>query len=364
MIICFAFSLLVGCKTTQTDQAYTQKEKVGTEENERKYVFGWGPVDIGLAVTRGGTSRGSLVKLSEPTPLKISEKSSSIEMDRAAILSMAGSYKVDFHFMEALGLTPDFKPQNRYNSWGTEFVHVLEDSQDFISLQHTLVMYFEDEDGVSEPMVMKHWRQDWKYQDDTIFAFQGDLTWGKKVYKAEEVEGTWTQAVFQVDDSPRYEVIGKWEHHGNLSRWISQTDARPLPRREYSQRSDYKILEGVHQIIITPTGWVHEQINWKRVSSKSSASQPTYLSQEIGINRYERIDEPDVAGPTKEYFNMSGDYWASVRQVWRELMDTKDTLSLHQKVNGLSQFMVHFQNAETPGNAEERARDAVESFLK
>ena len=44
---------------------------------------------------------------------------------------------------------------------------------------------------LSPPMVMKHWRQDWQYEDKTIFACQGDLTWRKKPTAGDDVKGTY-----------------------------------------------------------------------------------------------------------------------------------------------------------------------------
>ena len=35
-------------------------------------------------------------------------------------------------------------------------------------------MYFKQEDGsISDPVVMKHWRQDWKYEDSEINTYIG-----------------------------------------------------------------------------------------------------------------------------------------------------------------------------------------------
>ena len=187
------------------------------------------------------------------------------EKDRAAILSLVGDYRTSFHFLETMGLYGDHEPARPYHSWATEEVRVLEDRGDFISLQHTLVMHFQMPDGSEmEPMVMKHWRQDWTYEDEDLHTFRGDGTWARDRRSSDEVAGSWSQAVWQVDDSPRYEAIGKWMHTGNRSAWTGENSWRPLPRREHSVRDDYGVMEGFHRIVITPTGWIHEQNNWKR----------------------------------------------------------------------------------------------------
>ena len=370
-IICVAL-LAQGCMTSSTkssltdknDDSYAAKAFDSDPTKKRQYVFGWGMVPHELAVPIGGTTRGSEVVYTKPkTPIPEGVKPN-FEKDRDAILSLAGQFKVDFHFMEVLGLTDTYKPRRSYNSWGTEHVQILEDTGKFISLQHTLVMYFEGDDGPSVPMVMKHWRQDWQYEDKTIFAYQGDLTWLKESYSNDDVEGTWSQAVFQVDDSPRYEVQGTWEHRGNMSRWVSRLDSRPLPRREFSQRSDYEMLEGEHQITLTPTGWVHEQSNLKRVKSSTSSSLPKYLSKEIGINRYERIDFPNLEGPSNEYWLKSGEYWKAVRKTWDTLRNERNKIELLAKVDGQSQYMYHFVNAESNDDVHILANETITKFIK
>ena len=82
------------------------------------------------------------------------------------------------------------------------------------------------------PFVQKHWRQDWRYEDTDLHVFIGRNRWVRQTRTAEEARGRWSQAVFQVDDSPRYEALGEWEHYGSYSAWTSERTARPLPRRE------------------------------------------------------------------------------------------------------------------------------------
>ena len=141
-----------------------------------------------------------------------------------AIVALAGSYRVSFDFVETMGFREGYQPPKPYFSWGTEHVHVLALEADFVSLQHSLVMFFKDKDGnESGPMVMKHWRQDWRYEDTNLHTFQGKSVWAQETKTAEEVKGKWTQAVYQVDDSPRYEVVGDWSHENGISTWKSES---------------------------------------------------------------------------------------------------------------------------------------------
>lgn len=358
--------LAVGCQ-------HAPRQSTAPETNastaRRAYVFGWGYLDTDAARPRGGTTAGTPVTLAPASSYQV-EGESKFARDRHAILSLAGDFRVSFHFLETLGLSADYTNSRPYFSWATEHVHVLEDRGDFISLQHTLVMFFAGEDGETpEPMLMKHWRQDWTHEDIELHVFQGDRTWVRERRSSESVAGAWSQAVFQVDDSPRYEVIGRWSHDGNRSRWISETDLRPLPRRESSVRRDYGVLEGRHQIVLTPTGWVHEQDNWKRVAGPE-AEPPRYLARELGVNRYERIVEPGLTA-AEEYWEQTGAYWADVRDAWREVMARRDRFQLRSNVDGQSLFEVHFAYAQAltegveydPARGARHARETVHNFV-
>jgi hypothetical protein len=151
--------------------------------NDSNYVFGWTQLkDAELKKPRGGTSVGEKVTLDKaPNDLwkeLQNTKLTKFEKDRLAILSMEGRYRVYFDFMETMGFVEDYVPSQPYQSWATEYVKVIEDEKDFISLQHITVMYFKQADGqTSEPMVMKHWRQDWKYEDSEINIYAGNNTW-------------------------------------------------------------------------------------------------------------------------------------------------------------------------------------------
>ncbi len=262
----------------------------------RQYTFGWKFTEGGNLTPRGGESKGVPVTLdSKPSAawLKLQEPGiSDFERDRRAILAMAGEFRTSFDFVEVAGFTPGYKPPAPYQTWATEKVYVLEDKGDFISLQHILVTRDVADDGrVLTPVVTKHWRQDWQYQPASMLVYRGQNAWQKQDISAAERKGAWSQTVYQVDDSPRYADVAPWQHFGNYSSWSTQDVWRPLPRREYTVRSDYQLLMGSNRHIILPTGWVHEQQNNKVVlgaDGKPLAKDPV-LAREIGFNRYERI---------------------------------------------------------------------------
>ena len=263
------------------------------------------------------------------------------ERDRQAILAMAGEYKVTFNFEETVGVEPEYKLRSPYTSGGTEWVTVLADSGNFISLQHILVLHF---DGQDEAHVVKHWRQDWRYEDARMNVFQGNRTWAPVAMNENEVAGTWTQAVFQVDDSPRYESTGRWTHVGNRSSWQSDETWRPLPRREFSTRDDYDVLVAKNRHTITGDGWVHEQDNYKLVLN--DVGQPArVLAHEVGVNTYERIGDVDFsAGVT--YWDDTQAFWAAVRNVWDEVLSSPTPVTLAGRVDEQTLFEFLFEMAD------------------
>jgi hypothetical protein len=229
------------------------------------------------------------------------------EQDRQAILAMAGDFEVDFRFEETLNFDPASRHSEKEISKAFETVRVVEDRGTFISLQHLLV----SEEG-EKGRVVKHWRQDWTYEDRSILEFRGKSTWQPVRLSEKDVKGTWSQSVWQVDDSPRYEGYGKWVHVGEYAYWDSSETWRPLPRRESSRKDDYDVLVAKNRHSITPEGWAHEQDNYKL---KLDRAGNRVLAREAGLNTYKRIDDFDFA-PALAYWEKTAPFWALVRARW------------------------------------------------
>src|SRR5690606_7480627 len=215
--------------------ALVVSDRGGAQTEARQFTFSWQFVPGDRLAPRGGTTRGAPLQLAtEPSAAWRALQEPGIdkfERDRRAILAMAGGYRTSFDFIETVGFTAGFEPARPYQSWGTEYVYVVEDTGETISLQHIMVMFVADDAGnVHGPIVQKHWRQDWRYEDRDLHVYDGHGSWERRVLSPEEAKGRWTQAVFQVDDSPRYEAVGEWRHEGSYSAWTSETTWRPLPR--------------------------------------------------------------------------------------------------------------------------------------
>ena len=102
-----------------------------------------------------------------------------------AILSLQGEYKVSFEFTELYGAETNYKLDSPYKSWGTEIVIALENTEDFISLQHIMAMYIKNKNGDVEGPYH------WKYEDKEILNYKSDKNWD--VILNQDNSGTWSQ---------------------------------------------------------------------------------------------------------------------------------------------------------------------------
>lgn len=255
--------------------------------------------------------------------------------DRASILAMQGEYIVDFAFDETVLLQPGYERAPAMRSGGNETVIVVEDSPTRIVLQHILV------DGKSGH-VTKHWRQDWTFEAPTRFEFSADQTWQVRAIPAELNRGAWTQCVFEVSDAPRYCGTGRWEYRNGVATWTSDLSWRPLPRREYTKRSDYNAVSAINRHTLTPNGWTHEQFNTK-VLRKPDGSQ-VELAREFGFNDYQKTKDVDFK-PAYIYWEATRGYWAKVRQRWDAFLGKAPGVHLKTKIDGMAMIIPLFEQA-------------------
>jgi len=256
--------------------------------------------------------------------------------DRKAILAMQGEYTVDFAFDETVLLQPGYERASAQRSGGDEVVIVVEDVPGRIVLQHILV-------DAKSGHVTKHWRQDWVFEAPSRFDFTADQTWTVHALPTETTKGAWTQCVYEVSDAPRYCGTGRWTHARGTSTWTSDDSTwRPLPRREYTKRSDYNAMEVVNRHTITPGGWTHEQFNTK-VLRKPDGSRVEW-AREFGFNDYRKTNEIDFK-PAYRYWDATQGYWAKVRDRWQQRLAAAPGLHLKTKVDGMAMIIPLFTQA-------------------
>ncbi|MEM9340715.1 MAG: DUF6607 family protein [Bacteroidota bacterium] len=247
------------------------------------------------------------------------------KQDVSAILGMCGCYDVSFSFAETFGMDKDYEYHDNYYSGALEWAFPVSQEKDKIVIQHLLV--------IGDSMIIKHWRQDWSYENQDLYIYDKDNTWKYKELPSSEVKGQWTQKVFQVDDSPRYEGSASWVHVDGRHYWEAKADA-PLPRREKSKRKDYNVMGRRNRHEITQNGWVHEQDNLKIVRAESDQ----ILASEKGWNTYNKVDESKCQ-LAKDWWKKNNQYWADVRNVWDEVFASQKTLSINMMVDNQIMFM-------------------------
>lgn len=256
--------------------------------------------------------------------------------DRASILAMQGEYTVDFAFDETVLLQPGYERQAAMRSGGDETVIVVEDTPHRIVLQHILV-------DAKSGHVTKHWRQDWVYEASQRFEFTADQTWTRRQIPADVTRGAWTQCVYEVSDAPRYCGTGRWDYRDGHPTWTSDPSWRPLPRREYTRRSDYNAMSVINRHTLTPNGWTHEQFNTK-VLRKPDGSQ-MQLAREFGFNDYIKTRDIDFK-PAYDYWKGTADYWARVRARWQGFLERGTGVHLKTRIDGMAMIIPLFTQAE------------------
>jgi len=246
--------------------------------------------------------------------------------DVNAIKQMCGCFEVTFNFSETFNYSEDslYVPSKNKVASALELALLIEDKEDKVSIQHLLQV-----GKPTEPHIVKHWRQDWLYENTNLYSYNGDNVWNFYEHSKKDVEGQWTQKVYQVDDSPRYEGSATWVHVDGKSYWENTTDA-PLPRREYTKRSDYNVTVRGNRHEITDYGWLHDQDNDKVI--RAEGKEDFVLAKEKGFNTYKRVEDSKCAA-AKEWWIKNEAKWATVRAEWEKVYGKNEKLVLEKKVD-------------------------------
>tara|TARA_B100000795_G_scaffold13814_1_gene9459 strand:+ start:552 stop:1460 length:909 start_codon:yes stop_codon:yes gene_type:complete len=284
----------------------------------------------------------------------VSAQSKKQEQDIEAIKQMCGCFEVTFNFSETFSYSKDslYKPSRNKVSKALEWAALVTNENDKISLQHILQV-----GNPAKPMIVKHWRQDWLFENRKFYMYNTENDWVFEKKRRNDVSGQWTQKVFQVDDSPRYEGSGTWVHVDGKSYWENTTTA-PLPRREYTTRSDYNLTMRGNRQEIKDFGWVHDQDNDKIV--REIGKEDLVIAKEKGYNTYIRVDDSRCAAAAN-WWEENTNKWATVRFKWDEIYNRDKDLSLEAKVDNKALYKHLFDDALTQ---EVKINLLIESFVK
>ena len=254
--------------------------------------------------------------------------------DNEAIKKMCGCFEVDFNFAETFQFSKDsnYLKSKNYNAKAIEYAKLIKDEKGHISIQHLLVM---------DNYVIKHWRQDWIYENRNLLKFDANNSWKHILKSKKDVKGQWTQKVFQVDDSPRYEGTSSWVHVDGKSSWENSSYA-PLPRREYTKRNDYNILIRGNRHEIVDEGWIHNQDNYKVVKDSESNFEEI-IAGEKGFNTYTKLDESKCIIAIN-WWNDNNAKWSLVRNKWDSIYSKNEDISLNRTVKDKPLFSYLFDD--------------------
>jgi len=242
------------------------------------------------------------------------------QQDIESIKAMCGCYEVDFQYAETFAPKATYEFHDRYVANALEWVGLVEESPNKLSLQHILVM--------RDTMALKHWRQDWIFENQELFSFQGDELWNFETLAGDDVQGQWTQKVYQVDDAPRYEGNATWIHADGKHYWESTVDA-PLPRREYTKRDDYNVLQRTNRHEITNEGHLHEQDNAK---VRRRSGKDRVIAYEKGMNVYKKVDDSRCQAAA-DWWQENQAFWGDVRTAWGEIFSQQQDFKFATKVD-------------------------------
>ena len=279
--------------------------------------------------------------------------------DVDSIKKMTGCYKVTFQNAETFSLSEGYDYHDRFKSGPVlEWIFVDSEKRGKVSLQHL---------RLAGPSIIKHWRQEWVYEENSLFDYMGNDTWKPIMLDDDKSLGMWTQKVYQVDDSPRYECSAPWIRYAGKNFWECTANA-PLPRREFKKRSDYDILKRTNRHEMIASGHIHDQDN---IKIQKRGGMTKALVMEKGLNTYERVPSSKCQKAVDWWQEHKG-YWFNVRKVWDEVFGRQETLSFKKKVDGQKLWQKLFQLDETyAGSREARSirvrneiRDTISDYLK
>ncbi|HEY0297994.1 MAG TPA: DUF6607 family protein [Arachidicoccus sp.] len=245
--------------------------------------------------------------------------------EKKAIKDLCGCFAVRFNYAETFtGDTIHKKFAHPLDTNSVfEYEYPIEQSPKKVVIQHILI--------VPGYAVIKHWREDWEYEKKVLWKYDKDKVWTKIALNPSSVKGQWMQSVWEVDDAPRYQGSSEWIKTDRRLMWINTADA-PLPRREYTTRHDYNVMNRESRFAVSDSGYLYEEDN-KKIIRKDGAPD-SLLAQEKGYNQYVHVPQSNCEKALAFWTKEKADFWKDVRANWEEKMNIGTEIKLKTKVNG------------------------------
>lgn len=272
---------------------------------------------------------------------------------------LCGCFDVSFKYVETFSPNKNYKfPDRESITDVTELAIPIVNTEKKIVIQHLLV--------IDDTTIVKHWREDWNYENPTIWIFKGDGIWEKTTVPSTSVKGKWTQTVWEVSDAPRYQGISIWQEVNGHTIWENTTNA-PLPRREYTVRSDYNILQRTNRLVLLSNGYNHVQDNSK---VKHVAAGDTVRAEEKGLNSYVLLPASKCS-PAVNYWKNYSEFWIKVESVWEKYMNEHSQVKLVESLgkgkslnSQLFRLSEEWKKGQLPGNIDPILNNTILEHLK
>ncbi|MCH5600568.1 hypothetical protein MKP09_22955 [Niabella ginsengisoli] len=85
---------------------------------------------------------------------------------------LCGCFEISFKYAETFSPDKDYKYHDRDITMGvTELAIPIVNNKDRVVIQHLLI--------VGNGHIVKHWREDWTYENPVQWNYKGDKTWEK-----------------------------------------------------------------------------------------------------------------------------------------------------------------------------------------
>ena len=280
--------------------------------------------------------------------------------DRAAIRSMAGTFRVTQRYAEEVSLVVNRASPEPYVAQAVECVLLVEETPRRLTLQHLLVLG-------EEPLVVKFWREDWRYGPVEGLTYLGPVEGGGRwtLAPAADLRGRWVRTVYGADDDPQYGAAGTWRHGGagGASRWLATAAvAAPAPRHERDRDPAAAWVEVRDHVVAYAAesagagAWRFEQ----EVTKYDARGRE--VAVETGVVRYARVEATAITRAGEEYWAQTAAFWRAVRAGWARRLAGGTAVTVRQQTAAGPRWRALFDLSRTAG--ERRAQtDAIRAVI-
>lgn len=303
--------------------------------------------------------------------LNLSPAFADFEMDSKAILQQVGCYKLHFDYADVnaskMPEDSDFQFKDyeadrssnhdyaKFNQGAYELI-VRTETKDgsAISLQHLLFIH------PHATFYIKHGRQEWKYEAETVLEYQPSYRWLKRRLEPSVVAGTWVQRLYRTDDGPYHQSVSTWIHDGPVHSW-KYSQSQPMPRRDKEKnRADYNLMRviGTYEIQDGSPTWKISEKN-EKIMDLDGEKKP--VVREVGGGVYTKVEDGFCDGVKAEW-EKDEKIWSQVRQVWEKYLESAESIEIKNESDMRAELNSYAKKHS--GTSEDHTQEIEKIILK